>query len=408
MMNGMQAACSQDLPLTGLRILEVGHYIAAPFATRVLADLGAEVIKVEPTGTGDPVRQWGMAEDGHTFWWSVHGRNKKCVTLNLKSEEGRDILERLVGESDALVENLRPGHLSKIGFDDARLLAIRPGLVVCHVSGYGLTGPLANRACFGAIGEALGGLRHLSNHPPGTSDLPPIRVGISIGDTLAGLYAAIAVLAGVWAKKPAGQVADVALTEAVLSVMEGVIPDYGATGTVRQPTGGRISTAAPTNAYQTAEGGWVLIAANSDTLFQALCDLMERPDMAQDPRFADNPARCKNVDALEEQISSWTRKHDARTLENWLIAADIPASRVYDAADIAADAQYRAREMVQWVEDPVLGKVLHPGAVPCFGPGTRQVRWTGPKVGAHNADVYGGLLGMDAGALRALARKGVI
>jgi crotonobetainyl-CoA:carnitine CoA-transferase CaiB-like acyl-CoA transferase len=407
-MNGMQAGSAQDLPLTGLRVLEIGHYIAAPFAARVLADLGAEVVKVEPTGTGDPVRQWGAAQEGRTFWWSVHGRNKKCVTLNLKSEEGRAILKRLVAESDALVENLRPGQLSKMGFDDARLLSIRPGLVVCHVSGYGLTGPLADKACFGAIGEALGGLRHLSNHPPGTSDLPPVRVGISIGDTLAGLYAAIAVLAGVWAKKPAGQVADVALTEAVLSVMEGVIPEYGATGAVRQPTGGRISTAAPTNAFPTADGGWVLIAANSDALFRALCDLMERPDMAQDPRFADNPARCRNVDALEEQISLWTRGHDARTLESRLGDADIPASRVYDAADIAADEQYRARDMVQWVEDPVFGKVLHPGTVPSFGPGTRRVRWAGPKVGAHNADVYGGLLGMDAADLRALAEKGVI
>ncbi len=407
-MNAMQAVNAPDLPLAGLRVLEIGHYIAAPFAARVLADLGAEVIKVEPPATGDPVRKWGPAREGRTYWWSVHGRNKKCVTLNLKTAEGRIILERLVAESDALVENLRPGQLSKIGFDDPRLMSIRPGLVVCHVSGYGLTGPRAGKACFGAIGEAVGGLRHLSNHPPGGADLPPVRVGVSIGDTLAGLYAAIAILAGVWAKKPAGQVADVALTEAVLSVMEGVIPEYGATGAIRQPIGGRISTAAPTNAFPAADGGWVLIAANSDSLFRTLCHLMGRPDMAQDPRFADNPARCHNVDALEGQISLWTRRHNAQELETLLNDADIPASRVYDAADIASDAQYQAREMVQWVEDPAFGKVLHPGTVPSFGPGTRRVRWAGPEVGAHNSDVYGELLGIDQAELRALAEKGVI
>lgn len=398
----------QDLPLSGLRVLEVGHYIAAPFAARVLADLGAEVIKVEPPVAGDPVRKWGASRDGRTFWWSVHGRNKKCVTLNLKSEEGRALLERLVAGSDALIENLRPGQLARLGFDDPRLLSIRPGIVVCHVSGYGLTGPLANRACFGAIGEALGGLRHLSNHPPGMSDLPPVRVGVSIGDTLAGLYAAIAVLAGVLSRNPAGHVADVALTEAVLSVMEGVVPEYGATGAVRQPTGGRISTAAPTNAFPSADGSWVLIAANSDALFRALCDLMGRPDMADDPRFLDNPARCRNVDALEEQIALWTRRHDARTLERWLAEADIPSSRVYDAADIAEDEQYIAREMVQWVDDPAFGKVLHPGAVPSFGPGTRRVRWPGPEVGAHNREVYGGLLGLSDAEIEGLAGRRVI
>ena len=407
-MNASQPTGSPDLPLAGLRILEIGHYIAAPFAARVLADLGAEVIKVEPPVEGDPVRTWGASRDGRTFWWSVHGRNKKCVTLNLKSEEGRRLLERLVAGCDALVENLRPGQLAKLGFDDARLLAHRPGLVICHVSGYGLTGPLAGRACFGAIGEALGGLRHLSNHAPGTTDLPPVRVGISIGDTLAGLYAAIAILAGLVSRHPGGHVADVALTEAVLSVMEGMLPEYGATGVVRQPTGGRISTAAPTNAFPASDGGWVLIAANSDALFRMLCGLMGRADLADDPRFVDNPSRCRNVDALEEEISAWTRLHDSRTLERWLAEADIPSSRDYDAADIAEDEQYKAREMVQWVDDAAFGKVLHPGAVPSFGPGTRRVRWPGPAVGAHNADVYGGLLGLDARALADLAERKVI
>ena len=396
------------LPLEGLRVIEIGHYIAAPFASRVLADLGAEVIKIEPPGSGDPVRKWGKARDGHAYWWSVHGRNKKCITLNLRSDEGRAVLEDLVSRSDALVENMRPGYLARLGFDDTRLLQLRPGMVICHVSGYGLTGPLADRACFGAIGEALGGLRYLSNHTPGTTDLPPVRVGVSIGDSLAGLYAAIAVLAGLWSKSPTGRVADVALTEAVLSVMEGVLPEYGATGTAREPSGGRISTAAPTNDFPTSDGGWVLIAANSDALFRTLCGLMGRPELAEDPRYLDNPARCRNVDALEAEIAAWTRRYDARTLEHRLAEADIPSSRVYTAADIAEDPQYKARKMVQWVEDPHLDKVLHPGTVPMFGAASREVRWAGPGVGAHNRDVYGDLLGMDEAQLSRLSGNGII
>jgi len=407
-MTAAKPIAADGLPLEGLRILEIGHYIAAPFATRLLADLGAEVIKVEPPVSGDPVRKWGEARDGRSYWWSVHGRNKKCVTLNLKSEEGRALLEELVARSDALVENLRPGQLARLGFDDARLHTIHRDLVICHISGYGLTGPLADRACFGAIGEALGGLRYLSNHTPGTSNLPPVRVGVSIGDSLAGLYAAIAVLAGLRSKAPAGRVADVALTESVLSVMEGVVPEYGATGSVREPCGGRISTAAPTNAFPTADGGWVLVAANSDALFRTLCELMGRPDLADDMRYLDNPARCRNVDALEAEIAAWTCRHEARDLERRLAEADIPSSRVYTAADIAEDVQYNARRMVQWVEDPRLGKVLHPGTVPLFGPSSRQVRWAGPDVGAHNHEIYCGLVGMDEAKLEQLSRNGTL
>jgi crotonobetainyl-CoA:carnitine CoA-transferase CaiB-like acyl-CoA transferase len=407
-MTAAQPMTAEGLPLDGLRVLEIGHYIAAPFATRLLADLGAEVIKIEPPVSGDPVRKWGAARDGHTYWWSVHGRNKKCITLDLKSEEGRAVLKELVAKSDALVENLRPSQLARLGFDDMRLHEIRQDLVICHVSGYGLTGPLADRACFGAIGEALGGLRHLSNHTPGTTELPPVRVGISIGDSLAGLYAAIAVLAGLWSKAPSGRIADVALTEAVLSVMEGVLPEYGATGVVREPSGGRISTAAPTNAFPTADGSWILIAANSDSLFRTLCEVMKRPELADDSRYIDNPARCRNVDSLEAEIAAWTRRHDARFLERQLAEADIPSSRVYTAADIAEDAQYNARRMVQWVEDPQLGRVLHPGTVPSFGPSSRQVRWTGPDVGAHNREVYCDLLKMDEIQLDRLSRNGTI
>ena len=265
-------------PLSGLRVLEIGHFVAAPFCTRLLGDLGADVIKIEPPG-GDPVRQWGKQLDGNALWWSAHARNKRCITLNLKHPKARDIVLRLVESCDALVENFRPGQLAKLGLGKEALQQARPDLVIARISGFGQDGPYRDRAAFGVIGEAIGGLRHLTNHPPGTTDLPPVRVGISIGDSLAGLYAAFGIMAALWQRDRRGgdgraRTMDIALTEAVLSMMEGMLPEYGALGLVRQPTGSRIPTAAPSNAYPTQDGKWILIAANSDPLFAKLTALM--------------------------------------------------------------------------------------------------------------------------------------
>ncbi len=400
-------------PLSGLRILELGHFVAAPFCTRLLGDLGADVIKVEPPGAGDPVRQWGARHKGQSAWWSVHGRNKRCITLDLKKPRAREIVLRLVGQSDALVENFRPGQLDRLGFSEAALRAARPDLVIARISGYGQDGPQRDRAAFGVIGEAIGGLRHLTNHAPGTTDLPPVRTGISIGDSVAGIYAAFGLMAALWRRDAArrgdgrGRSLDVALTESIFSLLEGALPEYGALGTVRQPTGGGIATAAPTNAYRSRDGQWVLIAANSDPLFQKLAALMGRPGMAEEPRYRGNQARCANVAALDAEIGAWTAQYDAAELERMLEAADIPATRAYTAADCAADEQFRHRGMVREVEDATLGPMLHPGIVPLLPDDPGAIRWAGPPVGAHNDEVFGGLLGLSEGEIAAMRQEGV-
>jgi formyl-CoA transferase len=404
-------------PLQGLKIVEFGHFIAAPFATRVLADMGAEVVKVEPP-EGDPVRTWGAQIDGRSLWWSVHGRNKRCVTLNLKSPEAREIALGLVARADAVVENFRPGLMERFGLGPDALAAARPGIVLVRISGFGQTGPRAQEPSFGMIGEAIGGIRHLTGHPPEVSDLPSVRTGVSLGDSVAGLYGAIGLLAALWeqrASQPApgtpARIVDVALTESVLSLLEGILPEYGALGRVRGPHGARIPTAAPSSAYACADGAWVVIGGNSQPLFRRLAGLMGRPELADDPRFPDNPSRVRNVDALDAEIGAWTALRPADEIVADLEEAGIPASKIYTVADIAADAQYRAREAVRAVPDPVLGQdILHPAPVPRFdGAGPREgVAWTGPAVGAHNDDVYGGLLRLAPERLDALRRSGTI
>ncbi len=398
-----------DAPLAGIRVLELGHYVAAPFATRLLGDLGAEIIKVEPPG-GDPVRQWGARYKGSSPWWSVHARNKRCISLDLKKPAARRIVLDLVRHCDALVENFRPGQLARMGLGEAELRAARPDLVITSISGYGQDGPGRDRAAFGVIGEAVGGLRHLTNHPPGTSDLPPVRVGISIGDSIAGIYGALGVVAALLRRNRTGRGGnvDVALSESVFSLLEGALPEYGALGSVRQPTGGAIATAAPTNAYRSRDGVWMLVAANSDPLFGKLVAAMGQPALADDPDYAGNQARCAHAAALDRLISAWTATLTAAELEAALGDADIPHTRAYTIADIAADEQFRARSMVQEVADPMLGSILHPGVVPRIDGVPPIPRSTGPAVGADNQSVLHELLGYNAGQVEALKTEGVL
>lgn len=404
----------QTGPLAGLRVVEFGHFIAAPFCTRLLADLGAEVIKVEGP-EGDPVRSWGHQHEGKSVWWSVHGRNKKCVTLNLKAPEAREIALGLVARADAVVENFRPGLMEKFGLGPDAIELARPDCVLARISGYGQTGPDKMVPAFGVIGEARGGIRHLTGYPKDVSDLPPVRAGVSFGDSLAGLYAAFGILAALHERRGGTstglRVIDVALTESVLSFLEGIIPEYGFSGAVRQPAGSQLPTAAPTNAYRSRDGAWVLIAANSGPLFARLAEVMGRPELPENPDYADNPSRVANVAALDAEITAWTELLPAAELFSKLDAAGIPNSKIYDVADIAGDGQYQAREMLRRVYDPVFGRdMLHPAPMPRFddsAPGG-DIFWPGPEIGAHNAEIYGDLLGLPADTIDGLAGKGVI
>jgi crotonobetainyl-CoA:carnitine CoA-transferase CaiB-like acyl-CoA transferase len=398
--------------LGGLRVLEIGHYVAAPFCTRLLADLGADVIKVEPFA-GDPVRTWGAQKDGRSLWWSMHGRNKRSLAIDLKSAGAGRLILDLLSQCDAVVENFRPGYLEKIGLGAAAMRAANAKLVIAHISGHGQDGPYRDRAAFGVIGEAMGGLRFLTNHAPGVSDLPPVRVGVSIGDSLAGLYAAFGLMAALWQRdrvsgdgKPRSL--DVALTDSVLSMMEGMLPEFGALGRIKQPMGGAIATAAPSNAYRTADDVWVLIAANSDPLFARLTTLMKRPELLDAPEFRDNPSRVKNALALDTVITDWSLGFDSESLLDMLTESDIPGCKVFDAADCANDPQYRHRGMVREIEDPLLGRVLHAGVVPLVLESPGAVRWAGPEIGQHTDEVLSEVLGLDTEKLHRLRIAGVI
>ena len=400
-------------PLTGLRVLELGHFIAAPFCTRILGDLGAEIIKIESPGKGDPIRSWGKMVNGKSLWWSVHGRNKKSVTLNMKVPGGLEIAKQLIVECDAIVENFRPGQLDRWGLGADVISRINPDCIVVHVSGYGQTGPDRDRPAFGVIGEAIGGLRYLTGFPEGVTSLPPARTGVSLGDMVAGLYAAIGLLSAVHARssrpgdKPPS--VDVALTESVFSLMEGSLPEYGKLQEVRQPTGATLPTNAPSNAYPTKDDRWVIIAANSDALFRRLMELIERDDLAIDPRFSDNPGRVAHAEELDAAISIWTMGRDASSTANILADADIPATLINTIEDCANDAQLKDRDMILAVDDPNFGDVLHPGVVPKMsGNDAGGVSWPGPDIGAHTDHVLSELLGMTEDDIQTLRAEKII
>jgi crotonobetainyl-CoA:carnitine CoA-transferase CaiB-like acyl-CoA transferase len=348
------------------------------------------------------------------LWWSIHGRNKKSITLDLKKPRARELVLALVASCDAVVENFRPGQMTKLGLDEQSLRRARADLVIAHISGYGQDGPYRERPAFGVIGEAMGGLRYLTNHPPGQSSLPPVRVGVSIGDSVAGLYCAFGVMAALWRRATAegsdsrGRSLDVALTESVLSMMEGMLPEYGTLGKIKQPTGGAIATAAPSNVYPTCNGKWVLIAANSDPLFEALTQLMGQPELAASPKYCSNRVRVENAPLLDALIGQWSAQFTEPQLLSLLTARRIPNATAYTAADCAADVQYRFRRMVREVEDPILGKMLHSGIVPHFPDMPGEVRWPGPQVGQHTSEVLQGLLGLSGEEIEILRREAVI
>ncbi len=397
-------------PLAGVRIVELGQLLAGPFTGRLLGDLGAEVIKVEPPGQPDPIREWGKARyRGRSLWWPVQSRNKKCVTLNLRTERGQELLLALVKHADVLTENFRPGTLEKWNLGWERLSETNPRLVLCRVSGYGQTGPYAERAGFASVAEAMGGLRHINGFP----DQPPPRMHISLGDSLAGMFAAQGILAALYWRDALGggrgQVVDVSLLESSFALLESMVPEYDRLGTVRGPQGTNLKGIAPSNIFRSRDGKWIVIAANAENVFRRLCAAIGRPELAGDPRFSTHLARGEHQDEIEGIVAAWAAERDADEIDSLLNEAGVICGPVYTIADIFADEHFRAREMLVTHEDPEFGEYLGPGIVPKLSETPGAVRWSATwEEGSHNAEVYGDLLGLSGEELAALKEEGVV
>jgi formyl-CoA transferase len=400
----MQTSTSTG-PLAGLKVLELGQLIAGPFAARTLADFGAEVIKIEPPGGGDPLRQWRLLKDGTSVWWQVQSRNKKSVVLDLKDLQAQDVVRRLADEADVLIENFRPGAMEGWGLAPDTLLERNPRLVMLRISGYGQTGPYRDRPGFGVVGEAMGGLRHLTAQPGQV----PVRVGVSIGDTLAALHGVIGILLALQERQRSGrgQVIDLALYEAVFNCMESLLPEYSAFGVVRAPGGSALPGIAPSNAYLCADGGYALVAGNGDSIFRRLMAAIGRPDLAADPALADNAGRVARVDAIDAAIGEWTRARSVDEVLRVLDAAAVPAGRIYTIADIAADPHYAARGMLQQVRLDDGATIAVPGVVPKLSRTPGGHRRNAPRLGQDTEDVLRDL-GLTAEQIQALDSRGLL
>jgi formyl-CoA transferase len=397
-------------PLEGVRVIELGQLLAGPFTGRLLGDLGAEVIKVEPPGKPDPIRDWGKARyEGRSLWWPVQSRNKKCVTLNLRHERGQELLLRLVEHSDVVVENFRPGTLERwnLGYD--RMSEINPRVVLARVSGYGQTGPYAERAGFASVSEAMGGIRHINGFP----DQPPPRMHLSLGDSLASLFAVHGILSALYWRDAlgggVGQVVDVSLMEASFALLESTVPEYDRLGIVRGPQGTNLKGIAPSNIFKSSDDKWVVIAANADNVFRRLCDAIGRPELADDPKFATHLARGENQDEIEGIVGDWAQEHTAKEIDETLNQAGVICGPIYTIADIFEDPQYQARDMLLKHVDPEFGEYIGPGIVPKLSRTPGAVRWSAPwEEGSHNEEIYGGLLGVEGEELASLREEGVL
>ncbi|BBX35726.1 CAIB/BAIF family protein [Mycolicibacterium mageritense DSM 44476 = CIP 104973] len=395
--------------LDGIRVLELGTLISGPFAGRLLGDMGADVIKIELPSNPDPLRTWGQAElDGHHFFWTVHARNKKAITLDLRAERGRELFLELVDRSDIIVENFRPGTLEKwnLGYDALR--DRNKGIILVRVSGYGQTGPEAGKAGYASVAEAASGLRHMNGFPGG----PPPRLALSLGDSLAGMFAAQGALAALYRRTVTGegQIVDTALTESCLAIQESTIPDYDVGGVVRGPSGTRLEGIAPSNIYQSSGGSWVVIAANQDTVFRRLCAAMGRPELATDDRFANHVARGRNQDEIDKIIADWASQREPAEIIATLSEAGVISGPINTVAEVVDDPQLRARNMIADHWDERVGRnVKGPGIVPVLSGSPGQIRNAGPaQPGQHNAEVFTGLLGRSADELDKLRAEGII
>jgi crotonobetainyl-CoA:carnitine CoA-transferase CaiB-like acyl-CoA transferase len=375
-----------SLPLSGLRVLELGQLIAGPFASKILAEFGADVIKIEPPKTGDPLRTWRLLHEGTSVWWAAHARNKRSVTLDLRQPEGQEVIRKLAADADILIENFRPGAMEKWGLGFKDLHALNPKLIMLRVSGYGQSGPYRDRPGFGVIGEAMGGLRYLSGEP----GRPPVRVGVSIGDTLSGLHGVIGVMMALRHREQqggVGQEVDVALYESVFNMMESLLPEYSKFGVVRQPSGASMPGIVPTNAYLCRDGRYALIAGNGDSIYKRLMEAIGREDLANDPNLANNVGRAANAERIDAAISAYTEQHPLDFVLEAMNKAGVPAGKSYDAADIAQDPHYQARDMILDATLPDGSVVQVPGIVPKLSQTPGQITRSAPELGQHTAEV---------------------
>ena len=392
-------------PLAGLKVLEMGQLIAGPFAAKTLADFGAEVIKIEPPGLGDPLRKWRLLKDGTSVWWHVQSRGKRSLALDLRAPEGQALARRLAAEADVLIENFRPGALEGWGLGPDELLAANPRLVMLRVSGYGQTGPYRDKPGFGVVAESMGGLRYLTAEPGRV----PVRVGVSLGDTLAALHGVIGVLLALREREQSGrgQVVDVALYEAVFNCMESLLPEYSAFGVVREPGGSALPGIAPSNAYPCADGGWALVAGNGDSIFKRLMTAIGRPDLAADPALAHNDGRVARVAEIDAAIGAWTARRPVADALAALDAAGVPAGRIYTAADIAADPHYAARGMLEPLRLPDGSALTVPGIVPKLSRTPGQRGPLAPSLGQDSAAVLTEM-GLSAAQIAELKARGIV
>ena len=395
-------------PLEGLKIIEMGQLLAGPFASVMLAWFGAEVIKIEPPGVGDPLRSWRAMYKGTALWWYILGRNKKCITVNLREPRGQEIVRKLVADADVVLENFKPGTMEKWGLGYEELKRINPRLIMARVSGWGQTGPNASKPGFASVAEGVGGLRFVNGYP----DRPPVRLNLSLGDTLAGLHAAIGILMAVYHRdvhgSGKGQLLDVAIYEAVFNVMEGIVPEYDKNGVIREREGTRLSGIVPTGTYPCQDGKFIIIGGNSDSIFKRMMTAMGQPDMAADTRFAHNNDRVEHVDEIEDAIIEWTKQRTHDEVLEVLEGVGVPVGPIYSVADMMNDPHFQARGMFEKVSIGEGDTVTLPTMVPKLSDTPGGTEWPGPPLGSHNREILGGQLGLSDSDLEQLEADGII
>lgn len=407
-MNSTEQSLDRKGPLHGIKVLELGQLLAGPFAGCILAYFGAEVIKVEPPGGGDPLRRWReLDENGTSYWWRSLARNKQCITADMRTEQGRDLVRQLAEKCDVLLENFRPGVMEKWQLGPKDFEVSNPGLIYARISGYGQDGPYASKPGFASVCEGFGGLRYVNGFPGEA----PVRPNLSLGDSLAGLHTALGIVMACLhrARNPQslGQVVDTALFEGVFNLLEGVVPEYDGAGVIREPSGSTITGIVPTNTYLCKDGKYVIIGANGDSIFKRLCETMGRPDMAADPRTTDNAGRVQHEAEIDAVIAKWCGQQDSDSVLAALETARVPSGPIYSVADMMQDPHYQARGLFEEVAVPQ-GKLKIPAMVPKLSGTPGHTQWAGPEVGAYNQQVYGDLLGLAEAEIEQLREQGII